>query len=67
MKLPFFPIGSSSLGKLSDMQIRLGNLQEQVLDGEQFNLSDYISENKFTKTRLYLLSRKRLTHKKLEI
>ena len=38
------------------MQIRLGNFQQQVLDGERFNLSDYISKNKFTKTRQYLLS-----------
>ena len=57
MKLPFFPNGSSSLGKLCDMQIRLSNFQQQVVDGERFNLSDYISENKFTKTRLYLLSK----------
>ena len=49
MKLPFFPNGSSFLGKLCDMQIRLGNFQQQMLDGERFNLPDYISENKHRK------------------
>ena len=44
MKLKFFPNGSSSLGKLCDMQIRFGNFQQQVLDVERFNLSHYISK-----------------------
>ena len=50
------------------MRMRFGNFQQQVLDIERFNVSDYISKNKFTKTSLYLLSKKKkLAHKKLEI
>ena len=44
MKLTFFPNESSSLGKLCDMRIRLGNFQQQVLDVERFTLSDYIRD-----------------------
>ena len=65
MKLTFFPNGSSSLGKLCDMRIRLGSFQQQVLDVERFTLSDYISENKFTKTRLYLLSKEKPRSQKI--
>ena len=65
MKLTFFPNGSSSLGKLCDMQIRLGNFQQQVLDVERFNSSDYKSKNKFTKTRLYLLSKEKSRSQKI--
>ena len=65
MKLTFFPNGSSSLGKLCDMRIRLGSFQQQVLDVERFTLSDYISENKFTKTRLYLLSKEKSCSQKI--
>ena len=35
MKLTYFPNGSSSLGNLRDMGIRIGNFQ-QVLDVERF-------------------------------
>ena len=45
MKLTFFPNGSSSLGKLCDMRIRLCNFQQKVLDVERFKSSDYISKN----------------------
>ena len=43
------------------MRMRFGNFQQQVLDIERFNVSDYISKNKFTKTSLYLLSKKKKT------
>ena len=65
MKLTFFQNGSSSLGKLCDMRIRLGNFQQQVLDVERFTLSDYISQNKFTKARLYLLSKEKSRSQKI--
>ena len=65
MKLTFFPNGSSSPGKLCDMRIRLDSFQQQVLDVERFTLSDYISENKFTKTRLYLLSKEKPRSQKI--
>ena len=65
MKLKFFPDGSSSLGKLCDMRIRFGSFQQQVLDVERFTLSDYISKNKFTKTRLYLLSKEKPRSQKI--
>ena len=65
MKLIFFPNGSSSLGKLCDMRIRLGNFQQQMLDVERFTSSDYISENKFTKTRMYFLSKEKYCSQKI--
>ena len=47
------------------MRIRHGNFQQQVLDVERFTLSDYISKNKFTKTRLYLLSKEKPRSQKI--
>ena len=57
MKLTYFPNGSSSRGNLCDMGIRLGNFQ-QVLDVERFTSANYISKNKFTKTRFSLSKEK---------
>ena len=65
MKITFFSSWSSSLGKLRDMRIRLDNFQRQVLDVEPFTISGYISENKFTKTRLYLLSKEKRRSQKI--
>ena len=55
MKLTYFLNGSSSLGNLRDMGIRIGSFQ-QVLDVERFTSANYISKKKFTKTR-FLLSK----------
>ena len=67
MKLTFFRNGYSSLGKLCDMQIRLGNFQQQVMDIERFTLIGYISENKLPRQGCVCYQRKSLAHKKLEI
>ena len=64
MKLTFFPNGSSFLGKLRDMQIRLGSFQQQVLDVEPFTISDYISKKPRQGCICYI--RKSLAHKKIE-
>ena len=65
MKLTFLPNGSSSLGKLCDMRIRLGKFQQQMLDVERLTSSDYISENKFTKTTMYFLSKEKSCSQKI--
>ena len=61
--LRFFPNGSSSLGRLCDMQIRLGNFQQQVLD--VLPQQNHISKNKFTKTMLYLSSKEKSRSQKI--
>ena len=40
-----------------DLKVFLGNFQGKVIDTEEFILQDYITSNKLTKTRLFLLSK----------
>ena len=67
MKLPFFPNGSSSLGKLCDMQIRLGNFQQQVLDGNVLTYQTISVKISLPRQGCICYQRKRLAHKELEI
>lgn len=53
----FFPNGNSTRGKSSEMQFFLGNFQGEVISGDGFTLGSYISINKLSKPRLYLLSK----------
>ena len=58
MKNTFFPDGNSKFGKLKEMLCFLGNYQQKIIDEDNFNLINYIHKNKFTKTRLYLVTKK---------
>ncbi|CAH3188323.1 unnamed protein product, partial [Porites evermanni] len=53
----FFPNGKSSRGQVSEMELCLGSFKCEVIDKEGFTVGDYISVNKLTKPRLYLLSK----------
>ena len=59
MKNIFFPDGTSKFGKLKEMLCFLGNYQQKIIDEDNFNLINYIHRNKFTKTRLYLVTKKK--------
>ena len=59
MKNIFFPDGNSKFGKLKEMLCFLGNYQQKIIDEDNFNLINYIHENKCTKTRLYLVTKKK--------
>ena len=44
-------------GNEEDVKFFLGNFQGKVIDNKEFMLLDYITSNKITKTRLFLLSK----------
>ena len=44
-------------GNEEDLKFFLGNFQGKVIDTKEFILQDYITSNKLTKTRLFLLSK----------
>ena len=55
----FFPEGISKFGKLSNMDVTLGNFKREVIeDVYAFNIANYIKANKLTKTRLYIMTKK---------
>ena len=55
----FFPEGISKFGKLSNMDVKLGNFKREVIeDVYAFNLANYIKANKLTKIRLYIMTKK---------
>ena len=54
----FFPDGNSKFAKLKEMLCFLGNYHQKIIDEDNFNLINYIHKNKFTKTRLYLVTKK---------
>lgn len=53
----FFPNGTSSRGEANEMEFTLANFKCDVISSKDFSLGNYISANKLTKPRLYLLSR----------
>lgn len=53
----FFPNGSSSRGQSSEMDFHIGNFKSEVICENDFSLGSYISTNKLSKPRLYLLSK----------
>ena len=59
MKNIFFPDGNSEFGKLKEILRFLENYQQKIIDQDNFNLINHIQKNKFTKTRLYLVTEKR--------
>ena len=59
MKNIFFPDGNSKFGKLKEMLCFLANYQQKIIDEDNFYLINYIHKNKFTKTRLYLVTKKK--------
>ena len=60
MKNIFFPDGNSKFGKLKEMLCFLGNYHQKVIDEDNSNLINYVHKNKFTKTRLYLVTKKKV-------
>ena len=63
-KFLFFPRNKNLYGNLSDMNINLGNYAAEPID-HQFVLTDYIDNNCFSKTRLYLLTKTMNARQKL--
>lgn len=53
----FFPNGKSSRGSSYEMEFCLGNFSCEVVSEDGFTLGNYISTNKLSKPRLYLLSK----------
>lgn len=62
----FFPNGKSSFGDLDNMLLDVGNFKEESLDATMiendvvvpFTVGKYIQQNKLSRTRLYLMSKK---------
>ena len=59
MKSYFFVGRNSFHGKEEEIEFMLGNFQEEKIIPENFKLVSYILQNKLSKTRLYLLTKKR--------
>jgi len=53
----FFPNGNSARGQSSEMDFYLANFKCEVICEDDFSLGSYISTNKLSKPRLYLLSK----------
>lgn len=53
----FFPNGKRSRGSSYEMEFCLGNFSCEVVSEDGFTLGNYISTNKLSKPRLYLLSK----------
>ena len=61
-KTLFFPCGKSNFGNIDKFIVNLGNYKGELIKGnefENFTLSEYIRTNKLSKTRLYMLTRKK--------
>ena len=56
-KETFFNKKKTLYGNEEDLKFFLGNFQGKVIDTKEFILQDYITSNKLTKTRLFLLSK----------
>ena len=56
-KETFFNKKTTLYGHKEDLKFFLGNFQGKVIDTKKFILQDYITSNKLTKTRLFLLSK----------
>ena len=56
-KQTFFNKKKTLYGHEEDLKFFLGNFQGKVIDTKEFILQDYITSNKLTKTRLFLLSK----------
>ena len=52
-----------------DLTFSLGNFKGEVIDDTLFSLENYITSNKLSKTRLYLMSENKLeqTHNKVHL
>ena len=58
----FYPNGKSRFGRQTEFSFCLGNFRGQIIEessSEPFVLSNYIKVNMLSKTRLYLLARKK--------
>ena len=58
----FYPNGKSRFGRQTESSFCLGNFREQIIEessSEPFMLSNYIKVNMLSKTRLYLLAKKK--------
>ena len=58
----FYPNGKSRFGRQTDFSFCLGNFRGHIIEessSEPFLLSNYIKVNMLSKTRLYLLARKK--------
>ena len=53
----FFPDGKSFHGNAIDMTFALGRFDCKVIEAENFSIGKYISDNKLTRVRLYLMSK----------
>ena len=53
----FFPDGNSTFGSLKQMNVKLGSFKGDFIN-QLFCLKDYIKQNKLSKTRLYLTTKK---------
>ena len=53
----FFPDGKSFHGSAIDMTFTLGRFDCTVIEAENFCIGKYISDNKLTRVRLYLMSK----------
>ena len=61
-KTLFFPCGKSNFGNIDKFIVSLGNYKGDLIKGtefENFTLSEYIRTDKLSKTRLYILTRKK--------
>ena len=46
------------MGEMKDFTFEIGNYQSETLP-DTFKLADYINEHRFSRTRLYLMARKK--------
>ena len=62
MKELFYPNGKSRFGRQTEFSFCLGNFKGPIIEepsSEPFVLSNYIKVNMLSKTRLYLLAKKK--------
>lgn len=58
LKELFFPNGKSKMGEMKDFTFEIGNYQSETIP-DTFQLADYINEHCLSRTRLYLMTRKK--------
>ena len=58
LKELLFPNGKSKIGQMKDFTFEIGNYQTETVP-DTFQLADYVNEHRFSRTRLYLITRKK--------
>ena len=53
-----FPNGKSKIGQMKDFTFEMGNYQSKTIP-DTFQRADYVNEHRLSRTRLYLITRKK--------